>query len=584
MFQQPQPASQPFAKPPCAESCPDHLAWFACHTDHAVVLMDVQGRVEWVNDGFARLTEHSLEDVRGKRLEAFLSGPQSDPRTAGALQEGRAEGVACKFEFEGLTKSGQPYWASLEAQPVRSATGRVTHYVTLLSDLSELRRAREELRESRRAFSTLLGILPGLAYRGRNDRARTMETVSAGGLELTGYGCEDLIASRRVAYGDLIHPEDRGNAWDALQSAVAERRAFELTYRILTAWGREKVVSDRGQALYHADGSVAALEGFITDVTERQESGELAYERDLLQILMDNVPVRIFFKDRATRFLRINRFLAQQFGLADPAEAVGRTDSDFYPEEMAREFREDDLTVLRTGSPLAGKEERISLPREPEKWALVTKVPFRDREGRVIGIVGVSKDITELKNMERWLSDANGQLQDLARADALTGLMNRRVILEAAETEWVRWRRYGGAFATLILDADDFKLVNDRHGHVVGDHVLQHLASRLLRGLRNVDAVGRYGGEEFMVLLPETGLDGAIVAAQKILRSIGETPIKTDGLSLPLTVSIGAAAVREDDASLDVLIQRADRALYVAKRGGKNQACADPARESLLFT
>ena len=434
-------------------------------------------------------------------------------------------------------------------------------------------------------MATLLSVLPGMAYRCRNDRDWTMEFASEGCLTLTGFACEDLIGSRRRSYNDLIHPEDRQGVWDEVQAAVRGKRSFELTYRISTAEGGEKWVLDRGRAVYGPDGSVLALEGFVTDTTARwQAMAELSRERDLLQILMDSVPDKIYFKDCESRFLRINRFEAQQLGLSDPSEAVGKTDFDFYPEEMARGFREDELAVLRSGSPLIGKVERNQPPGGSEFWVLTTKVPFRDRDGRVIGIVGISKDITDLKSMERWLAEANVQLKELARVDALTGLLNRRVILELADSEWARWRRYGGTFAVLLLDADDFKLVNDRHGHLVGDHVLQHLAMRLERGLRNVDAVGRYGGEEFMVLLPETGLDGAVVAAQKILRGIGQTPIETDGLQLSLTVSIGATASREDDTTLDGLLQRADQALYAAKSRGKNQVCTDPSLEPMLFT
>jgi len=133
-------------------------------------------------------------------------------------------------------------------------------------------RAQLVLRESQRAQATLLSNLPGMAYRCNNDRDWTMEFVSEGCLTLTGYNAAELIGNRRVAYGDLIVPDDREEVWNDIQAAVNEKNAFELVYRIHTAGGMERWVWEQGRGVYSEGGELLALEGFITDITERQQA------------------------------------------------------------------------------------------------------------------------------------------------------------------------------------------------------------------------------------------------------------------------------------------------------------------------
>jgi diguanylate cyclase (GGDEF)-like protein len=170
------------------------------------------------------------------------------------------------------------------------------------------------------------------------------------------------------------------------------------------------------------------------------------------------------------------------------------------------------------------------------------------------------------------LRKAVHKLRKLSREDALTGLLNRRMILERATAEWVRWRRYVSAFSIMIIDVDDFKSINDRYGHLAGDQVLKLIANTIKRSIRAVDVVGRLGGEEFVVMMPETSAEGALAASQNILNGIRQVQLRTDDFSIQITVSIGIASVSYDDKNLDSLLQRADVALYAAKRQGKDRA------------
>lgn len=194
----------------------------------------------------------------------------------------------------------------------------------------------------------------------------------------------------------------------------------------------------------------------------------------------------------------------------------------------------------------------------------------------------IAERTRELVHANLQLKKVNHKLVKMSREDALTGLLNRRVILEIAAAEWTRWLRYVAPFSVMIIDLDDFKFVNDRYGHLIGDKVLTLMANTLNRSMRAVDKVGRYGGEEFVVIMPETGIDGAIGAGKNLLHNIRQMRLRTDDLSIRVTASIGVATVSLDDKSLDSVLHRADTALYMAKRQGKDRVVVSEQQLNVL--
>jgi diguanylate cyclase (GGDEF)-like protein len=163
------------------------------------------------------------------------------------------------------------------------------------------------------------------------------------------------------------------------------------------------------------------------------------------------------------------------------------------------------------------------------------------------------------------------EVQQLAVTDELTGLHNRRSFFEMAGHEFERARRYGRPLSALMLDIDHFKRVNDTYGHAVGDQVLRALARRCREHLREIDLLGRYGGEEFAVLLPESDANSARNAAERLRRCVAEAPMDTTRGPLAITISLGAAALTEACPDLAALLDRADAALYAAKKAGRNR-------------
>ncbi len=171
------------------------------------------------------------------------------------------------------------------------------------------------------------------------------------------------------------------------------------------------------------------------------------------------------------------------------------------------------------------------------------------------------------------LARANAELAQLARTDSLTGLPNRRAFLEAAATEMERMQRSGRAFSILMTDIDLFKRINDTHGHDSGDAVLKNVASVLRDSVRSQDTVARWGGEEMIILLPETEWEAARTVAEKCRRALETTPLSVDGNSLHVTLTIGVSQVRPGE-SVQACIRRADEALYAGKQAGRNRVTA----------
>ncbi len=168
----------------------------------------------------------------------------------------------------------------------------------------------------------------------------------------------------------------------------------------------------------------------------------------------------------------------------------------------------------------------------------------------------------QVKERTAKLMATNEELFYLANHDFLTGSYNRRYLLELANAEFKRVRRYGLSLCLMMLDLDHFKAINDEQGHPVGDEALKEVAKTLLETVRDCDHVGRYGGDEFIIVLPETDVSGAMLIAERLREALN---------SVKLTISIGIAKLERDDVCIEALIHRADHLLLKAKRSGRNR-------------
>ncbi|MEB3311321.1 MAG: diguanylate cyclase [Snowella sp.] len=221
---------------------------------------------------------------------------------------------------------------------------------------------------------------------------------------------------------------------------------------------------------------------------------------------------------------------------------------------------------------LTASNEREHLVQAFEKGArdFITK-PFHSAE-----MLARVKTHLELKRTQDELKKAYIALEELVVTDSLTGVANRRAIVSFGKAEFERGKRYQSHFSVLMIDLDYFKKINDTYGHATGDKYLKLIAEKLNNTLRKVDFFGRFGGEEFVAILPETSLPEAIEIAERLRFTINNLASHLDNFSCILSISIGVAIFQPTDESLQDILNRADQALYDAKKSGRNRVRSQP--------
>ncbi|EIP86335.1 hypothetical protein A33K_17425 [Burkholderia humptydooensis MSMB43] len=278
-----------------------------------------------------------------------------------------------------------------------------------------------------------------------------------------------------------------------------------------------------------------------------------------------------------------NRFMQDHSGVA-AADVIGRNLFDSFP-DLPRAWlsRKIESVFQLGGFAFSSWEQRPYLFRFDHDRPITGGVDFMQQDctfvpiarGREVEAVCVTiSDVTHVSVMQREREEAVAKLQEYANRDGLTGIANRRFFEARLRDEFSRWQRYGGNLSVLLFDLDHFKTINDRFGHVVGDNVLRMMAQRVADVVRSQDTFGRFGGEEFALLLPCTSLDEAMHVAEKIRQTIGSTPIEAEGVRVPVTASVGGAAAHAGALTHETLVNEADAALYRAKRQGRNCSVA----------
>jgi diguanylate cyclase (GGDEF)-like protein/PAS domain S-box-containing protein len=302
---------------------------------------------------------------------------------------------------------------------------------------------------------------------------------------------------------------------------------------------------------------------------------ELVDDRYLLDTFLQYTPDSVYFKDDQSRFIRISAALAARLGLDDATQAIGKTDFDFFGAEHARAAFADEQRLMRTGESLVGIEERENWEDGREAWVSTTKVPLRDRAGHIVGLFGISRDITEQKRNEQQLAAQAEQLAAQAReleqlmlVDDLTGLFNRRGLQLVGEQALYKARRDGVGVVLLFLDLDGLKQINDGHGHSAGDEAIRALTDVIREVTRESDIAARVGGDEFAMLLFNEDGGAAASVVERIERGAAAARERSS-LRCELSVSVGICEIDpRTPGSIEELLAHADRSMYDTKLGG----------------
>lgn len=201
-----------------------------------------------------------------------------------------------------------------------------------------------------------------------------------------------------------------------------------------------------------------------------------------------------------------------------------------------------------------------------------TIIPLKDTNGSVDHICLIIYDVTEVAVNRLQIQAANAELHRLSRTDGLTGLLNRKTWEQALHDEFKRYSRYSQTSSLIMFDIDHFKRINDGYGHPAGDEVIRQTASIAMSCIRDVDMAGRYGGEEFSIILTNTDSDGALVVAERIREKVQGTTINYEGQDIQYTISLGVSQLENAISDPTAWIDSADKGLYQAKRSGRNNS------------
>jgi diguanylate cyclase (GGDEF)-like protein/PAS domain S-box-containing protein len=416
-------------------------------------------------------------------------------------------------------------------------------------------RADASLRAAQEALLDTVG-----AYLFTKDVACRYTYANPATCRLFGRSLADIVGHDDSEFFDLERA-DALREHDRL--VLKEGRTIEQEEVSVLADTGERRVYWAIKAPVHDDaGRIIGLVGISTDITDRKAlEAELARRNRLLTTVLGSMDAHVYMKDRDGRMLYVNQHVADALDL--PVEdVIGRLDRDLWPVESLAEVRRRDRRQFETGLTERREETFVDAHGRPRHFWSVT-VPLTDHEPEVL--IGLATDVTELHRLRE-------ALERQATTDELTGIANRRHLFAEGEREVSRSLRHRLPFTVLMVDIDHFKAVNDTHGHQAGDVVLLSVAQVLAQGLRGADVIGRIGGEEFAILLPDTDIDGAHELAERLRAEVAETVIPlASGTDVRVTVSIGASSLREGESAVDAVLARADEALYRAKRDGRNR-------------
>ena len=370
---------------------------------------------------------------------------------------------------------------------------------------------------------------------------------------------------RRAGWAALVYLI-AGFAWIAFSDTAAEAWFPDpQTFSLVQTWKGFLFVLTTGLVLFVALLRQLTKDRALLTLQHNQRQALRKRERQL-QVLMDNLPGMAYRcrYDRHWTMLFVSQGCARLTGY-EPEDLINNRVASY----ASLMDEEDSERILAEVQAALDNDESFSLEYGLTRqdgsriWVWERGRGVEEEDGTVV-LEGIVLDISDRKTLEN-------ELEEMATRDPLTGLFNRREMSRVLEEELDRARRYQRPMAVLWVDFDHFKDVNDTFGHAAGDSVLRSISRLLLGSVRSVDAIGRFGGEEFVIVLPEMDLEEARDTAERLRRKVAEKPQPLgNGQEVPLTISVGVAVYPDHGQTASTLCAAADKAMYLAKQRGRN--------------
>ena len=464
-------------------------------------------------------------------------------------------------------KSRDRIWISENAHVVRDARGQVAYYEGTVEEITARVHAEQALRRSEADFRALTSHVPGVLYRvtitPQNERRYTF--VSDGVRKLYGVSPEAVMADGNLL-ARMRHRGDYARLREHWLSATGSDGLLDVVLRIVLDDGTQKWIQMTSSAVSRNEqGSVRV--GLALDITARTQAEVALRDRDTLwKLALESTGDGVWDWNIVSGVETYSLRFCEMYGFAEhelPALAQDM-DNCTHPDDLDQMLR-DRAAHFAGSTPAYANEHRIRCKDGSWKWILARGMVIeRDAHGQPTRMVGTHTDISERKKSEALIWRQ-------ANFDPLTGLPNRRMLLDRLEQNIMKTRRAGLQLALLFIDLDHFKQVNDSVGHAMGDQLLIEAARRISACVREVDTVGRLGGDEFTVILSEMSHpERADQIAQKIVHAMSEG-FRLGSEVAFVSASIGITLYPDDALDIDELFKHADQALYVAKDSGRNR-------------
>ncbi len=566
-----------------------------------IITVDNERRIVEFNRAAEKTFGYTREEVIGKHIDLLYA----NPKHSNAVHRSAISPEGFTGEVANRRKNGEIFYSLVSTAVMRNTQGERIGIVGVSRDITERKKMERQLRESEERYRLVVNNLAeGIAFADANENITfanpAMEHifgVPPGGL--VGRTLQEFTTPDQFA---IIRTQTQ-------HRAAGEKSVYEI--EITRPDGEKRNVVITAAPWFDRSGQFIGAFGLFRDITQHKRAEQAEREqRALAEALRDTAMVlnstleidqvldrilanvgRVVPHDAANIMLLAEDGYLQiagwrgydQFGMADQLARV------HFRIDQVRTFRE----MQATGQPIVVSDTRADptwIDSPVSSWVRSYAGAPIQVQNQTIGFLNLDSTTPgffRYEHAERLRAFADQaaiavtnaqmyqEIQQLAITDALTGLYNRRGLLSFGKREVERALRYKRPLAAIFFDIDFFKKVNDTYGHAFGDKVLQHIANVCRQHLRTVDILGRYGGEEFLILLPETPGTIACQIAERLRLAVADLPIWLDEPSasqyIHLTISLGVAEVSPDVPNLDTLIELADQAQYRAKQAGRNR-------------
>ncbi len=612
----------------------NRLAAVVQQAQETIIITDLDGQIEYTNPQFEKMTGYTAEEVAGKNPRILKSG-QQDQAFYEDLWDTITAGYSWTGEFVNQRKDGSLYHEKATIFPIKNQNGQITHYAAVKRDITtQIKTERELIKYARQ--QELLNLITRATVKA-TDLDEALQTlakqlnhfkdlVRADGCFVRAYDAnessgpipEEALMKAALRQKKPLLVEDVSDC-----PYFSPEEANALPYRSIWVLplvvnqcklGTANICFEQVHTPTEADHALAkqasyqiALALFKTHLLEtarnrateaetlQQAGAAISATLELdqtIEIILEQLNRVVPYDSASVQLLRGNHLeIVGQRGFEDPDVVLGLVfsiESDDAPNHLVLDRR---APIIIKDAPAAYESFQHPPHNHIRGWMGVPLIV----QDRIIGMIALdssqpdrfTQDHARLASAfaaQVAIALENARLYEETRhlsiTDSLTGIFNRRHFINLAQREFQRSRRYQRPLSLIMMDLDHFKKINDDHGHLVGDKVLRTVAKLCEKKLRESDIIGRYGGEEFLIMLPETPTcitgseqteHDATAVAERLRQIVASTPTQTARGEISITISLGVAELSEDMDKLETLIDRADQALYQAKKSGRNR-------------